>query len=168
MGSDQQGKSKAHLDTMYVYYRNIHNVKGSAWLSYVKALWKARRFHQRFQRIGQRKYFTVYLPYHSETTPNNMQQKKLKILLVEDDTNLGTLLRKYSKRKAIAPCSVNGNRALTCSQRIKFNIASGCDDARENGLHTGKEIRAIDTNVHCFPDAKSMKEDTMKVQCRCG
>jgi len=86
---------------------------------------KARRFHQRSSELGKGSIFTWYLPYHSETNTNNMQAEKLKILLVEDETQLGTLLREYLEAKGYSTVlAVNGKQGLTCSQRINSTSAS--------------------------------------------
>ncbi|HEX8516373.1 MAG TPA: response regulator transcription factor [Bacteroidia bacterium] len=94
-----------------------------------------------------------------------MQAEKLKILLVEDDSNLGTLLREYLEAKGFhTTLAVNGKEGFDVFSRDKFNICIlDVMMPVKDGYTLAKEIRAIDANVPIvFLTAKSMKEDTIE------
>jgi two-component system, OmpR family, response regulator len=94
-----------------------------------------------------------------------MQTEKLKILLVEDDNNLGTLLREYLEAKGYATTlAVNGKQGFDFFAKDKFNICIlDVMMPVKDGFTLAKEIRAIDANVPIvFLTAKSMKEDTVE------
>jgi two-component system OmpR family response regulator len=94
-----------------------------------------------------------------------MQAEKLKILLVEDDTNLGTLLREYLEAKGYSTVlAVNGKQGFDMFSKDKFNICIlDVMMPVKDGYTLAKEIRAIDENVPIvFLTAKSMKEDTIE------
>jgi two-component system, OmpR family, response regulator len=94
-----------------------------------------------------------------------MQAEKLKILLVEDDANLGTLLREYLEAKGYSTTlAVNGKQGFDVFSKDKFNICIlDVMMPVKDGYTLAKEIRAIDANVPIvFLTAKSMKEDTIE------
>jgi two-component system, OmpR family, response regulator len=94
-----------------------------------------------------------------------MQTEKLKILLVEDDTNLGTLLREYLEAKGYSTTlAVNGKQGFDMFAKDKFNICIlDVMMPVKDGFTLAKEIRAIDPNIPIvFLTAKSMKEDTLE------
>jgi DNA-binding response OmpR family regulator len=94
-----------------------------------------------------------------------MESEKLKILLVEDDTNLGTLLREYLEAKGYSTTlAVNGKQGFDMFSKDKFSICIlDVMMPVKDGYTLAKEIRAIDPNVPIvFLTAKSMKEDTME------
>jgi two-component system, OmpR family, response regulator len=94
-----------------------------------------------------------------------MQTEKLKILLVEDDTNLGTLLREYLEAKGYSTTlAVNGKQGFDLFAKDKFNICIlDVMMPVKDGFTLAKEIRAIDSNIPIvFLTAKSMKEDTVE------
>lgn len=94
-----------------------------------------------------------------------MQAEKLKILLVEDDTNLGTLLKEYLEAKGYSTVlAVNGKQGFDLFSKDKFNICIlDVMMPVKDGYTLAKEIRAVDANVPVvFLTAKSMKEDTIE------
>lgn len=94
-----------------------------------------------------------------------MQTEKLKVLLVEDDTNLGTLLREYLEAKGYSTTlAVNGKQGFDLFAKGKFNICIlDVMMPVKDGFTLAKEIRAIDSNIPIvFLTAKSMKEDTVE------
>jgi DNA-binding response OmpR family regulator len=94
-----------------------------------------------------------------------MQSEKLKILLVEDDANLGTLLREYLEAKGYeTELAVNGKQGFDIFSKGKFSICIlDVMMPVKDGYTLAKEIRALDANVPIvFLTAKSMKEDTIE------
>ncbi|MDF2436019.1 MAG: transcriptional regulator [Bacteroidota bacterium] len=94
-----------------------------------------------------------------------MNAEKLNILLVEDDTNLGTLLREYLEAKGYGTTlAVNGKQGLDAFTKDKFSLCIlDVMMPVKDGYTLAKEIRALDSNVPIvFLTAKSMKEDTIE------
>jgi two-component system, OmpR family, response regulator len=94
-----------------------------------------------------------------------MEAEKLKVLLVEDDTNLGTLLREYLEAKGYSTTlAVNGKQGFDLFAKDKYNICIlDVMMPVKDGFTLAKEIRAIDPNIPIvFLTAKSMKEDTVE------
>lgn len=94
-----------------------------------------------------------------------MQTEKLKVLLVEDDTNLGTLLREYLEAKGYSTTlAVNGKQGFDLFAKDKYNICIlDVMMPVKDGFTLAKEIRAIDANIPIvFLTAKSMKEDAVE------
>jgi two-component system, OmpR family, response regulator len=94
-----------------------------------------------------------------------MQSEKLKILLVEDDTNLGTLLREYLEAKGYSTTlAVNGKQGFDLFTKDKYSLCIlDVMMPVKDGYTLAKEIRVIDANVPIvFLTAKSMKEDTIE------
>jgi|TARA_R110000782_G_scaffold267159_1_gene362273 two-component system, OmpR family, response regulator len=91
--------------------------------------------------------------------------EKIKLLLAEDDVNLGNLLSDFLKAKGYeVTLTNNGEEAF--SNFIKGNYQLCLLDVMmpiKDGFTTAKEIRKINQKVPIiFLTAKSMKEDTLK------
>ena len=90
---------------------------------------------------------------------------KIKVLLVEDDPNLGSLLKEYLEAKGYSTVlAVNGKQGYDVFSKDKFNICIlDVMMPIKDGFTLAKEIRAIDINVPIvFLTAKSMKEDAIE------
>lgn len=101
---------------------------------------------------------------------NNIKNKamntlKTKILLAEDDENLGMLLKEYLRAKNFEPyLFANGEKALKSFDREKYDICV-LDVMMPvmDGLTLAKEIRIKNKEVPIiFLTAKSMKEDVIE------
>jgi two-component system OmpR family response regulator len=91
--------------------------------------------------------------------------EKTKVLLVEDDSNLGNLLKEYLEAKGYATVlAVNGKQGYEVFSKDKFNICIlDVMMPIKDGYTLAKEIRAIDATVPIvFLTAKSMKEDAIE------
>jgi two-component system OmpR family response regulator len=91
--------------------------------------------------------------------------KNKKILLAEDDNNLGVLLKNYLlAKKYDATLSVNGKEALDYFQKDVFNICIIDIMMPEmDGLTLAREIRKIDQNIPIiFLTARNQKEDIIE------
>ncbi len=91
--------------------------------------------------------------------------EKFKVLLVEDDPNLGTLLKEYLDAKGYSTTlAVNGKQGYEVFSKDKFNICLlDVMMPFKDGYTLAREIRAIDKNVPIvFLTAKSMKEDAIE------
>ena len=91
--------------------------------------------------------------------------KNKKILLAEDDNNLGNLLRNYLiAKKYDAFLSVNGKEALEAFRKDEFNICIIDIMMPEmDGLTLTKEIRKINPNIPViFLTAKNQKENIIE------
>ena len=91
--------------------------------------------------------------------------EKVKVLLVEDDPNLGSLLKEYLEAKGYSTVlAVNGKQGYEVFSKDKFNICIlDVMMPIKDGFTLAKEIRAIDNNVPIvFLTAKSMKEDAVE------
>ncbi len=94
-----------------------------------------------------------------------MQTETMNVLLVEDDSNLGTLLKEYLEAKGYpTTLAVNGKEGFDLFSKDKFSICIlDVMMPLKDGISLAKEIRAIDPNVPViFLTAKSMKEDTIE------
>jgi two-component system, OmpR family, response regulator len=90
---------------------------------------------------------------------------KTKILLVEDEPNLGSLLKEYLEAKDYSTVlAVNGKEGFEKFSKDKFNLCIlDVMMPIKDGFTLAKEIRAIDPNVPIvFLTAKSMKEDAIQ------
>ena len=88
-----------------------------------------------------------------------------KVLLVEDDANLGNLLKEYLEAKGYSTVlAVNGKQGYDFFSKDKFGICIlDVMMPIKDGYTLAKEIRAIDTNIPIvFLTAKSMKEDAIE------
>lgn len=91
--------------------------------------------------------------------------EKTKVLLVEDDPNLGSLLKEYLEAKGFATTlATNGKQGYDVFSKDKFGICIlDVMMPIKDGITLAKEIRAIDTNIPIvFLTAKSMKEDAIE------
>lgn len=94
-----------------------------------------------------------------------MSTEKTKVLLVEDDANLGTLLKEYLEAKGYdTTLGVNGKQGYEQFTKGKYSICIlDVMMPIKDGFTLAKEIRAIDAAVPIvFLTAKSMKEDTIQ------
>lgn len=86
-----------------------------------------------------------------------------KILLVEDDPNLGILLQEYLqlKGKFEVVLTTDGDEGLRAFNKHKFDLCIlDVMMPKKDGFTLGKEIRAIDEHVPIiFATAKAMMED---------
>lgn len=92
-------------------------------------------------------------------------QKKLKILLAEDDVNLGNLLCDYLKAKGYnTVLATNGDEAFTFFAKGSFDLC--LFDVMmpvKDGFTLAREIRKINEAIPIiFLTAKSMKDDTLQ------
>ncbi len=94
-----------------------------------------------------------------------MSTEKLKILLVEDDPNLGTLLQEYLDAKGYeTKLGKDGKEGydLFCKQDYDLILLDVMMPVKD-GITLAKEIRMNNKNVPIiFLTAKSMKEDTIE------
>ena len=92
-------------------------------------------------------------------------EKKIKILVVEDDPNLGTLLAEYLNAKGHeATLRVNGKEGLDAffKESYDFLILDVMMPVKD-GFTLAREIRKVNATVPIlFLTAKSMKEDTLE------
>jgi len=92
-------------------------------------------------------------------------EEKVKLLLVEDDPNLGTLLQDYLEAKSYdATLAVNGKEGLDLFKKNNYEIIL-LDVMMPvmDGYTLAKEIRKHNTEVPIiFLTAKSMKEDVIE------
>ena len=92
-------------------------------------------------------------------------QKNIKILLAEDDTNLGTLLCDYLKAKGFhTVLAANGEEAFNLFAKGSYNLCLlDVMMPIKDGFTVAKEIRKINDKIPIiFLTAKSMKEDTLQ------
>jgi DNA-binding response OmpR family regulator len=92
-------------------------------------------------------------------------EQQLKVLLAEDDKNLGTILKAYLEAKGFpTELCVNGQEALDKFKRDDFNFCI-LDVMMPvmDGFALAKEIRKLDKKVPLlFLTAKSMQEDKIR------
>ncbi|MEI7594439.1 MAG: response regulator transcription factor [Bacteroidota bacterium] len=94
-----------------------------------------------------------------------MSEKKIKILLAEDDENLGGLLSSYLKAKGYyTVLCVNGKDAYIAFEKESFDICIfDIMMPIKDGITLAKEIRKIDKKTPIILlTAKSMKEDQIE------
>jgi two-component system OmpR family response regulator len=94
-----------------------------------------------------------------------LKMKNKKILLAEDDNNLGFLLRNYLiAKKYDATLTVNGNEALDSFKKNEFNICIIDIMMPEmDGLTLAREIRKINQFIPIiFLTAKNQKDDIIE------
>ena len=92
-------------------------------------------------------------------------ENQIKVLLVEDDPNLGTLLKDYLVAKGYdTELRSNGQEGYNAFVQADFDfLILDVMMPVKDGLTLAKEIRGIDKNVPMlFLTAKSMKEDTLE------
>lgn len=94
-----------------------------------------------------------------------MENDKVKVLLAEDDKNLGTILKSYLEAKGYpSTLCVNGDEAFQefNKKEYDFCIVDVMMPVKD-GFTLAKEIRNIDKKVPIlFLTAKSMQEDKLK------
>lgn len=91
--------------------------------------------------------------------------EKTKILLVEDDKNLGSLLKEYLIAKGYdTQLAVNGKEGFDVFQKNTFDLCVlDVMMPVKDGITLAKEIRASNKNIPIvFLTAKSMKEDAIE------
>ena len=94
-----------------------------------------------------------------------MENEKIKILLAEDDRNLGTILRTYLEAKGFAPrLCVNGVEALEVFSKESFDFCVvDLMMPLKDGFALAKDIRKVDNQIPIlFLTAKSLEEDKLK------
>lgn len=94
-----------------------------------------------------------------------MNETKTKILLVEDDKNLGSLLKEYLNAKGFeTKLAVNGKEGFDFFKKNTFDICVlDVMMPVKDGITLAKEIRSNDKSIPIvFLTAKSMKEDTIE------
>lgn len=92
-------------------------------------------------------------------------QKNIKILLAEDDTNLGNLLSDYLKAKGFhTVLASNGEEAFNLFAKGTYSLCLlDVMMPIKDGFTVAKEIRKINSQIPIiFLTAKSMKEDTLQ------
>ena len=92
-------------------------------------------------------------------------EKKISILVVEDDPNLGTLLSEYLRAKGHnTTLAVNGQEGYETFVKGSYDfLILDVMMPVKDGFSLAKDIRGIDKNVPIlFLTAKSMKEDTLE------
>ena len=90
---------------------------------------------------------------------------KVRILLVEDDPNLGNLLSEYLEAKGfIVKLLTDGEKGLAEFKRSNFDfLILDVMMPKKDGFTLAKEIRELNVKVPIlFLTAKSMKEDTIE------
>jgi len=90
---------------------------------------------------------------------------KVNVLLVEDDPNLGNLLKEYLEAKGYTTAlAINGKEGFDMFSKNKFNICLlDVMMPIKDGYSLAKEIRAVNQNIPVvFLTAKSMKEDAIE------
>lgn len=94
-----------------------------------------------------------------------MMEKKLNVLLIEDDANLGSVTSEYLLAKGFN-CRWEQNGELGYKSFVKNQYDIIILDVMmpiKDGFSTARDIRGIDKEVPIiFLTAKSMKEDTLK------
>ena len=91
--------------------------------------------------------------------------EKTKVLLVEDDPNLGSLLKEYLEAKGYSTVlATNGKQGYDVFSKGKFGICIlDVMMPIKDGFTLAKEIRVLDANIPImFLTAKSMKEDAIE------
>lgn len=93
-----------------------------------------------------------------------MNDEKIKILLCEDDENLGMLLREYLQSKGYdADLQADGEAGFKAFNRSKYDLCVfDVMMPKKDGFTLATDIRAINPDVPIiFLTAKSMKEDIL-------
>ncbi|MFN4233221.1 MAG: response regulator transcription factor [Bacteroidia bacterium] len=91
--------------------------------------------------------------------------EKIKVLLAEDDANLGSLLKQYLDAKGFdTTLTVNGKEAFDMFVKKQFDICIlDVMMPVKDGFTTAKEIRAVNNQIPIvFLTARSQKEDTLE------
>ena len=94
-----------------------------------------------------------------------MKEKKINVLVVEDDPNLGTILSEYLEAKDYdTKLCVNGQEGFEVFAKGNFDFCIlDVMMPVKDGFTLAKEIRKLDKNIPIiFLTAKSMKEDKLE------
>jgi DNA-binding response OmpR family regulator len=94
-----------------------------------------------------------------------MDDNKVKILLCEDDENLGMLLREYLQAKGfVAELCSDGEAGFKAFLKTKFDICVlDVMMPKKDGFTLAQEIRSANTDVPIiFQTAKTLKEDILE------
>ena len=94
-----------------------------------------------------------------------MNTEQTKILLAEDDENLGSLLREYLQAKSyVAHWLSDGEKAYKSFEKNRYDICIlDIMLPNKDGITLAREIRMIDPEMPIiFLTAKSMKEDVLE------
>ncbi|MFN2395032.1 MAG: response regulator transcription factor [Bacteroidales bacterium] len=94
-----------------------------------------------------------------------MDNKKIKILLAEDDPNLGTILKAFLEAKGFpAKLAVNGSEAYNMFLKESFDFCIfDVMMPEKDGFTLARDVRKIDKKVPIlFLTAKSMQEDIIE------
>ena len=94
-----------------------------------------------------------------------MEESNIKVLLAEDDENLGSLLREYLIAKGFkTDLFVNGELALQGFKQDKYNICIlDVMMPKMDGFTLAREIKKINGNIpFIFLTAKSLKDDVVE------
>ena len=94
-----------------------------------------------------------------------MTDEKVKILLCEDDENLGMLLREYLQTKGYdADLQPDGEAGLKAFNKNKYDFCVlDVMMPKKDGFALAADIRALNSEVPIvFLTAKSMKEDILQ------
>jgi DNA-binding response OmpR family regulator len=94
-----------------------------------------------------------------------MNNAATKILLVEDDPNLGQLLQEYLEIKGFeTTLARDGEKALACYRQNHYDLCIfDVMLPKKDGFSLAREIRASDKQIPIiFLTAKSLKEDTLE------
>jgi DNA-binding response OmpR family regulator len=94
-----------------------------------------------------------------------MEESKIKVLLAEDDENLGSLLREYLIAKGLdTDLFVNGELAMEGFKKGSYNICIlDVMMPKMDGFTVAREIKKINGNVpFIFLTAKSLKDDVIE------
>ncbi len=94
-----------------------------------------------------------------------MNSSATKILLVEDDPNLGQLLQEYLELKGYQTILArDGEKAFVCYQQNRFDLCIfDVMLPKKDGFSLAKEIRVSNKQIPIiFLTAKSLKEDTLE------
>lgn len=94
-----------------------------------------------------------------------MEESNVKILLAEDDENLGALLREYLIAKGLkTDLFVNGELALDGFKKSKYDLCIlDVMMPKMDGITLAREIKKINGNIpFIFLTAKSLKDDVIE------
>lgn len=92
-------------------------------------------------------------------------EEKLRLLLCEDDENLGMLLREYLQTKGyVAELCSDGDAGYRAFQRGKFDLCIlDINMPKKDGLTLAQDIRSINPDVPViFLTARTLKEDILE------